>query len=177
MLFRSAKKISAENDHHLLLIEIIEWQSKIAFIDTKVVVLEKFVSDEFQNEIEILSILKNKSEYRKLFYEILILNNRGTPIRSSLDLAKYKKIISSPFIQNEKLAISYFSRMMLYYILAYYYLNKGEVGESNRYNELIVNLMEKNTRQIKNSPIHYVAALNNYIYSSIHLKKIGRAHV
>lgn len=175
-LLDKAKKIAIENESHLLLIEIIEWHSKIAFIVTKVSNLEKFIFEHYKNEIEILKILRNKSEYRKLFYEILILNNLGTPIRSSFDLTKYKKIISRPLLKNEKMAISYFSRVMFYYIQAYYYLNKGEIDESSRFNERIVSLMEKDPRQIKNSPIHYVAALNNLIYSNIHLKKFSQCY-
>jgi len=164
------KKIALENELHLVLIEVIEWQCKIAFNITKVKELENYVCDEYFKESEIIDIIKNKSETRKLFYEMLILNNKGIQIRTDEDSKMYEKIINDPLLKSDQLATSYISRIMFFYIHAYYLLNKGDVEGSNQYNIRIVNLMEANPNQIKETPINYVAALNNMIYAGIHLK-------
>ncbi|MDP1623882.1 MAG: hypothetical protein Q8M08_16280 [Bacteroidales bacterium] len=165
------RKIAKENDSHLTLIEIIEWHCKIAFNITKVKELEKYVCDEYFEETEIIKVIKNKSDFRKLFYEILILNNKGTPIRTDEELNMYEKVISNPLLRNDRLATSYYSLIMFCYIQAYYLLNKGDVEGSSVYNFRIVELMEANPKQIKETPVNYVAALNNLIYAGIHLKE------
>jgi hypothetical protein len=170
-LLEKVEKIATENDLHLAVIEMIDWQSKIAFIASNLKDLEEFVNSGYNKETKILNILENKSKYRKLFYEILILNNRGIPIRNHLDSMKYEIITNNPLVQNEDFAISYYSKIMLYHIHSYYNLNKGDIIQSNKYCEQIVVLMEQNPDQIRISPIQYVAALNNYIYSSIHSGK------
>jgi hypothetical protein len=160
-----AEKIAQDNLYYIGVIEILEWKSKIAFITTKTSDLKKYLISDYKDEIEKLKILKNKSIYRQLFYEILILNNEGTPIRSDSELEKYEKIMNNSYIKNEKIADSFFSRMMLYHINAYYYLNKGNIVKSHNYCKQVVELLEANPTQIIKSPIHYIAALNNYIYT------------
>jgi len=175
VLLNKAKKIALKKEFQISLIEIIEWESKIAFIDTNVNDLENYVNKGYLEELEFHKILKNKRDFRKLFYEILILNNKGIPIRSKRDLDKYEIIINNPILSSETQATSYYSKIMYNYIYAYYLLNKGDIFKSNRYNIKIVELMEANPLHIKNTPINYVAALNNFIYASIQLKKIKQS--
>ena len=169
-ILKQATNIAVAYEYHLTLLEIIEWQAILAFITTKSDDIEHYVIDGYNKESEFIKILKNKSDFRKLFYEILILNNKGTPIRSKDDLEKYKKIVNNSLLKNVELATSYNSKVMFYYVMAYYTLNKGNLKESNYYNKETVALMEANPVQIKDFPINYVAALNNLIYAGIQLK-------
>ncbi|MFH0867142.1 MAG: hypothetical protein V1904_13180 [Bacteroidota bacterium] len=87
----------------------------------------------------------------------------------------YNILINNPILKNESRATSYYSKIMFNYIYAYYLLNKGDIIRSNRHNIRIVELMEANPLHIKNTPINYVAALNNFIYASIQLKNFDQS--
>lgn len=176
-VLEKAKKTAVLNESFIVLLEIVEWQSKIAFIVKKIKGFDDYVVEGYLEEIDIYNRLKNKSDLRKLFFEVLILNHKGTPVRSKVELDLYDAIIDNERIKNKDKFDSFHSELLQYYIFAYYFLNIGDIINSSIYNDKIVELMESNPLQIVNSPIDFVAALNNQIYASIQLKKYKLSYI
>lgn len=166
-----AKKLAVLHKLHLPLIEIIEWQSKIAFISANVKDLHNYVNIGYDEENKIIENLKNENFFRNLFYKILILNNKGTPVRNEPELLLYNNIIKTSLLKNAKNAKTYYSKLMLNYIYAYYFLNLGDIENSNKYNKKNVEIIESDSILIKETPIVYVSALNNTAYASIQLNE------
>jgi hypothetical protein len=170
-ILKKAKIIAYQYENHLALIEIIFWQSRISHNETKPSELKKYILEDSIEESNLIEQLRNKFQYRRSFFEIIYLNNTGTPARDHSTLLKYNNIINNDFLKDEQNATNFYSKLLYYTTLAYYYFNTNDIPSSNIYCKKGIELMEANPIQIRENYTLYVAILNNLAYSGSQLKE------
>ena len=170
-ILKKAKKLATEYEDFNALIEILDWEKKIAYTQTDIAFLDKELDRISEEEKKYLQQLKNISEYRSIFFKILV-SLRKDVSRNKKKAIALKKIIDSPLFKNEELADSYKSKILFYRSMSLYHFSNADYEAFHRASSNLVSLMESNGKMMKEDVSEYISALNNHILSCGRMMKI-----
>lgn len=125
-----AEKKAAESHHYLYLLNILSWKRKIA---VKQLNLTAFNEDEYkhyQRELHHIDLYKNTIEYQKISVRIrwILVTQSENPDQPTI--AELQEILNNPFLQNEKMALSFPAKMEYCRILGNVYFLLGNWKKS-----------------------------------------------
>ena len=167
-----AKSIALKYEKHTLLLEIVRWEKKIFDVRMhREIPCEKEVVELFEEETEIVNRINNYNEYGKqrslmyLYYRIYGI------IRIKEDVIRYKEIINAPYLTNQQLALSYWSKKEFYITHTLYSIAVNNIEQAYIYAKNAVSLMETNLHQIKDDPTYYYPVLHNFLFAVYKMKR------
>ncbi len=169
-LLYKAKKVATEYEHFTSLIEILEWEKRIAYAQTDIAWLDRELNRISEEEAHWANCLSNFVAYRNLFFNML-LNVRKEVSRSPEQLAQMRKLMAQPLMQDEAQALSFSARVMYHRINSIYHFTASEFEAFYRSSKQLVELMESHPHLLKEDVSEYISALNNHIISCGRLQR------
>lgn len=164
-----AKKIATQYEKYLKLINLLEWENRLAHTRKDPAFLKKFIGNAFQEEISALKILTENAFLKKASIDIVFINTNSSLGKTELN-RKFQEIVNRPEVKSTGKK-PFFIQAMHYYILSSYFLFSGNLEESYYNDKLLVDLLHAHPKQIQDNHRIYIAGLNNIIFKSIRLSK------
>ena len=163
-ILKKAKKLALTYEDFNSLIEILDWEKKIAHTQTDISFLDKELDRIAIEERKYLQQLINISNYKNTFFKILV-SLRKDVSRSERQNKALQDLISDPLFGNEEQAGSYKSKILLYRSTSLYHFSRSDFNTFHIDCAKLVQLMESNEKMLKEDVSEYISVLNNYIIS------------
>lgn len=174
-LYQEARKILAKardkanrSENLFLLVEIINWEEKIAKNDLDPQLMERIINTSHAERLKITDKLKTSLQYKWLHSRVIYLMIRiGQHIKGRDELNKLEEIMRHPLLRAEKMAISLYDKNTFYYIHALYnYIKrKQDIKKSIEYTQKRKALMEDNIQYGAFDMNAYLSTFNNLMSS------------
>ncbi|MBK7872029.1 MAG: hypothetical protein IPJ74_15810 [Saprospiraceae bacterium] len=168
-----AKKLATENEHFLQLLEVYRWEHQIAHSRNDFVMLEDYVEQGIQDELELIEKYRNFLEFQALNDRVFIPYWKKGAIRNESEKAALRQLFDKPLFQSADHAQSFNARYFYFNARFSYHFFIGELAESYQYVQQLVALFEKlDRRKIKGKLVRYFssALINLYIVQ----QRLGR---
>lgn len=169
-ILKKAKKLAIEYEDFNTLIEILNWEKKIAYAQTDIAFLDKELDRISDHEKKILHQLNNISAYRSLFFKILV-NLRTDVLWSEKQNNILTELMANPLMENEKKSISHTAKVLFFRIESIFYFSSSKLHKFYESSKKLLDLMESKSFLFKEDVSEYISALNNHIISCGTLKK------
>ncbi len=174
-LYTSAKKIlikaRKEADKYeqlFLVIEIINWEEKVAKVEHDTQSLEKVNNESHFERLAITEKLKISAQYKWLHSRIVnIMRHFGQHIKGQEELKKLDEIMQHPLLLDENNAVLLSDKNLFYYTHAIcnFIKFKRDVEKSIHYTRKRKDLMEKNIEWASQNINAYLSVFNNLMTS------------
>ena len=164
-ILRKAKKIATEYEDFNTLIEILDWEKKIAYTQTDIAFLDKELDRISEEEKKYLLQLKNISEYRSIFFKILVSLRKDVYNRSDKQKLYLQEVIKDTLMESIEKATSFNAKLLFYRIESIYYFSLSQFHKFYESSKKLLTLMEDNVQALKEDVSEYISALNNHIVS------------
>lgn len=163
-ILKKAKRLATEYEEFNALIEILNWEKRIAYTQTDIAFLDKELDRISTEEKKYLQQLNNISIYRSVFFKILV-SLRKDVSRGQQQKTELQGYIDSPFFASEDMADSYKAKVLFYRSMSLYYFSTYNFIAFHEASEKLVALMESNKRMLNEDVSEYISVLNNHILS------------
>lgn len=170
-ILAKVKKTATDFEAFNVLIEILDWEKRIAYAQTDISFLDREMKRITREEQEHLHKLTNISAYRNIFFQILV-GIRKDVSRSKTQREEFAAMMENPLMKNEAEAHSFTSKVLFYRILSIYYFSTSNFETFYSSSKNLIKLMERNKRMLKEDVSEYISALNNHIISCGRLSKV-----
>lgn len=156
-----AKKLASKYEEHLLLLEIIRWEKKIAYALTDI----KFLDEELENlekeERYHLAQYQLRTRYRNTFFKLLTNIRKqapGTGQAKHLDqlITSIKRLVLPKETGHNTKVIFYRLESMQHYI-------EGNIEGFVETNKLLLQLLESEPHFLKQEVSEYISVINNLL--------------
>ena len=171
-ILKKTKKIAIEYEDFNTLIEILNWEKKIAYTKTDIAFLDKELDRISDHEKETLYKLNNISAYRSIFFKILV-SLRKDVSRSEKQKTALSKLMNDPLMENEEKPISHIARILFYRIKSIYYFSSSKFHDFYESSNQLLAIMESRAFLFNEDVSEYISALNNHVVSCGVLGKYG----
>ena len=168
-----SKKIAYENECFILLLDIVDWERRLAYIQK---INLKVVLNNAVNETQVLlEKIQNIVAYKKIRDEIYSVLMDSGAVRNDQSLRHVKKIIEHPLMKSESMAISITSLILYNYIYILFYRMLGETEKEYEYSKRGLELTEKEKWLIPKNFTSYINILGNHANAYLENKKYTEA--
>ena len=174
-ILKKAKKLAAEYEDFSALLELLDWEKKIAYTQTDIAFLDREMGRIEEEENGYLQQLRDISEYRNIFFRILV-NIRKDVSRNKKQLSLLKGLVQNPLMADEEKANSFIAKILFHRIKSIYYFSSSQFHEFYEINKKLLALIEGNMRMLKEDVSEYISALSNHIVSCGILGKYGEVN-
>ncbi|MDQ3020948.1 MAG: hypothetical protein M3R36_10310 [Bacteroidota bacterium] len=150
------------------ILELIKLHKKLILKFMKediLITLNKFSMEEK----ETISMIKNISEYRKLFENIYVMIKNEGSIRNSKQRNRYLKIIKNSLIKDENRALTYESRILYCLIQFIYSQAEGDDDLTLQSSIKLISQIEKTPHRVTEFTREHILAMGGYLSSSFNL--------
>ncbi len=165
------KKTATDYEAFNVLVEILDWEKRIAYAQTDISFLDREMKRIMAEEAEYLDKLANISAYRNMFFHILV-GIRKDVSRSKTQREEFAALMENPLMKNESQALSFIAKVLYYRILSIYYFSNSNFELFYSVSKNLIKLMEHNKLMLKEDVSEYISALNNHIISCGRLNKV-----
>jgi tetratricopeptide (TPR) repeat protein len=169
-LLRKCKKPAQDFEDFNALVEILNWEKRIAYTQTDIAFLDRELENLWEEERTYLQRLHNISEYRNIFFKMLV-SIRKDASRRDKQLAELASLMDNPLLKDERSAGSYKSKVLFYRIHSIYYFSVSDLEAFYKTNKKLLELMESNRALLREDVSEYISALNNHVISCGKLKR------
>ncbi len=169
-VLKKAKRLATNHEDFNSLIEILDWEKKVAYTQTDIAFLDKELDRITSEEQGYLQRLNNISAYRNIFLKILV-SIRKDVSRNKKQVLELQQIIHDPLMGNEENAQSYTAKIMFYRIQSIYHFSVSDFYAFYNSSERLLTLMEGNQLLLKEDVSEYISALSNHVVSCGRLEK------
>ena len=166
-----AKKLSGKYEQFTVVLEILSWEKKIAYAQSDIDFLDQELDRIDAEEKKILHRLRNISEYRNIFFRLLVNLRKDASVRGAALKEKLAITIASPLLQDPAFADSHQAKVLYYRILSIYFLATSELLKFYDTSRQLLALIESKPYFLKEDVSEYISALNNHIISCGKLSK------
>ncbi|MFQ5447968.1 MAG: hypothetical protein ACE5FF_13650, partial [Saprospiraceae bacterium] len=163
-LLPKAKKLALDHEHFNSLVEILDWEKRIAYAQTDIAFLDRELERLTGEERQYLEQLTNISAYRSIFFKILV-SIRKDVSRGQQQQRELAALMDNPLMKDERMARSHLARVLFFRIRSIYYFSTSDFEEFYRSSKQLLELMERNKVALKEDVSEYISALNNHIIS------------
>ncbi|MBI2270613.1 MAG: hypothetical protein HYU69_09710 [Bacteroidetes bacterium] len=182
-LYPEARKIltkargkATRSENLFLLVEIINWEEKIAKNDPDSQLLEKIIHSNHEERLKITDQLKVSLQYKWLHSRVIYLIHKiGQHIKGNDELSKLEEIMLHPLLRDEKSAKTLHDKNTFYYIHALYHYIKREqdIRKSIEYTHKRKKLMEENIQYASLDMNAYLSTFNNLMSSYMQILEVS----
>lgn len=170
-LLKKAKKTALDYEDFNTLVEILEWEKRIAYTRTDIAFLDRELERIKMEEYSYLEQLTNISAYRNIFFNILV-SIRKDVSRNARQREELTALMHDPLMESETQARSWMARVLFYRIQSIYHFSMSDFGAFYRSSKQLIKLLEHNKLRLAEDVSEYISALNNHIISCGRLGKI-----
>src|ERR1035437_800129 len=172
-ILRNAKKLSREHDLATYELEILRWETKIAWAQDSMEGIGRILAEEKN----ILHTLDNVTKYRTLNHKAFsIYYAHGIPRTAKL-IREVKNILSNPLLKDPKLALSFEAIHTYYHFLTIYYTMRRDFKKAHLFGTKKLDLFDASPAKIQSYTNLYLGDLNDCLISSMNLKKYDTMEV
>lgn len=164
-ILKKAKKTAREYEDFNTLIEILDWEKRIAYTQTDIAFLDKELNRISDEEKKYIEQLNNVSAYRSVFFKILVSLRKDYYGKSDQQKKELERAVGSPLMKSIEEASSNKAKILFYRIQSIYFFANSEFNKFYDTSKLLLNFMENNDRLLKEDVSEYISALNNHIVS------------
>lgn len=172
-LLARIKKQAYRYEQFITVLEVLIWEKQIAYAESNIDFLDRELERIDAEEKAVLEQLRNLSEYRNVFFRLLVSLRKDASLRSEANREKLKHIVESPLLLHEENANSHQARILYYRIMALYYYATNDPVHYYEKSKTLIGLMESRPYFLKEDVSEYISALNNLIISCGQLSKIA----
>lgn len=165
------KKTATEYEDFNTLIEILNWEKRIAYTQTDIAFLDREMKRITEEEQGYLEQLSNISAYRNIFFNILV-GIRKDVSRSKTQREAFAQIMENPLMKEDANPRSLIAKVLYYRILSIYYFSTSNFEAFYASSNKLLALMEHNQLMLQEDVSEYISALNNHIISCGRLIKV-----
>lgn len=170
-ILAKVKKTAISYEAFNVLIEVLDWEKRIAYAQTDISFLDREMKRITKEEQEYLHKLTNISAYRNIFFQILV-GIRKDVSRSKTQREEFAALMENPLMKSEAEAHSFTAKVLFYRILSIYYFSTSNFETFYSSSKNLIKLMERNKLMLKEDVSEYISALNNHIISCGRLSKV-----
>ena len=164
-ILKKAKKAASGYEDFNTLIEILDWEKKIAYAQTDIAFLDKELDRISGEEKKYLEQLNNISAYRSVFFKILVSLRKEVYSKSDQQKKELERAIRSPLMKNIDSALSIKAKILFYRIESIYFFSSSAFNKFYESSKVLSSLMENNSWMLKEDVSEYISALSNHIVS------------
>ncbi|MCC6723754.1 MAG: hypothetical protein IT258_04545 [Saprospiraceae bacterium] len=170
-ILAKVKKTAAEHEEFNVIIEVLNWEKRIAYTQHDINFLATELERIAKEEQACLDKLSNISAYRNIFFRFLVSIRRDVS-RSKAQLEVFNSLMEHPLMKDESQALSYTAKVIYYRILSIYYFSTSSFESFYTSSNTLLALMESNQFMLQEGVSEYISALNNHIISCGRLIKM-----
>lgn len=171
-LLHKAKKTAKEHEDFKTLVEIIEWEKRIAYTQTNIDFLNREMERIATEEQAYLDLLTNISAYRNIFFKMLV-SVRKAVSRSKTQQEEMAALMADPLMTDISCAKSFLAKVLFLRIISVYYFSISDFTAFYEASKKLLKLMEQNKLMYKEDVSEYISALSNHVISCGRLGKLG----
>ena len=181
-LLQKARKIAYKYERFNIILEVLEWEKQIAYAETNIAFLDTELDRIDEEEKAVLQQLRNISEYRNLFFRLLVNLRKDASLRKKEGREKLLKLIDYPLLKDINSARSHQARILYYRIYSLYFYTQADFGNFYQTGKKLLEVMEAQPYFLDEDVSEYISALSNFILGcgqmnkydeiEIHLKKL-----
>ncbi|MEO1258319.1 MAG: hypothetical protein AAFZ15_05965 [Bacteroidota bacterium] len=175
-ILKKAKKLATQYEDFNSLIEVLDWEKKIAYTQTDIAFLDKELDRISEEEKKYLGQLKDISVYRSVFFKMLVTLRKDVS-RSEMQKQELTRYINDPIFGDDQKPSSYKSKLLYYRSMSLYHFSNYHLQEFHQTSEKLIALMESNKKMLKEDVSEYISVLNNYIISCGRMKKFDEIEI
>lgn len=168
---KKAHKLTQQYELHLLELELLHWQKKLAYAESNVPLLRAELPQLVQAEQKHLEAYQSLSTYWKLFFDMYIHVRQYAVVRDPERLAHLQEFMQHHALQ-KIMYTDYFQIQLLYKRI--YSLYFFSIGDAERYytdNKALLAFAQKHWNQVKEDPTQYISIITNLVYSCVYLHR------
>lgn len=158
-----AKRLATDYEKLAVLPDILQWQKKIMEAQSYLGNMEGELNEIYTEQTNIANQLKNLNEYWFLQAQIYYQHTHKGMLRRREDLNKIEQLIAHPLLQNEDLAQTFESKLLLYKTQATYHFILRNFEQCYIYSQKTVELLQSRPELLQLDPLHYINSLNNLL--------------
>ncbi len=171
-ILKKAKRLATDREDFNILIEILDWEKKVAYTQTDIAFLDKELQRIADEEQNYLQRLNNISAYRNIFLKVLV-SIRKDVSRNEKQILELKQIVQNPLMADEANAQSATAKILFYRIRSIYNYSTSDFYAFYDSSKKLLSLMEGNQLLLKEDVSEYISALSNHVVSCGRLEKYG----
>ncbi len=160
-----ARKLAYRYEQFNAVLEALEWEKKIAYAEADIDFLDKELDRIAGKEKQVLGQLRVISEYRNIFFTMLVSIRKHTVIRREEQKQMLSEVMKSPLLQDYSQASSHTARVIYHRIYSLYYFAASDQKGFYRKNQELIALMESEPHMLQEDVSEYISALSNLIRS------------
>ena len=160
-----AKKLAYKYEQFTAILEILSWEKHIAYTRADIDFLDKELERIDAEEKDTLKRLRTISEYRNIFFRLLVSLRKDASLRGEAYKEKLGSIVANPLLQDYILADSHQARVLYFRILSIYNLAISDFRKFYDLSKTLIDLMESRKHILKEDVSEYISAYNNLLLS------------
>ncbi|MFL5764984.1 MAG: hypothetical protein ACJ77K_13655 [Bacteroidia bacterium] len=168
-LLAKAKELARANEDVLFQMEISAWEQKIQMEVLDIDKFEKTLETSLADELKLIALQENISQYRNLYNRIVLLNKTIKEARNDEELKPFQEIIDHPLMRSVASAKSFDAKYCFYQTHLIYNHAKGDSRACWGIARQQMALLEQFPYRIEETPKVYVTTLNNILLGHIHV--------
>ncbi len=162
---KKAKRLAGRSEDFSTLIELIEWEKRIPFAQTKIDFLDKHLNRLEEESQKVRSQMSNLIDFRNLYFNMMQVILKNPLSRSNKDSKVLETIINNPLLSESNDFLSHRSHCLYHRILALYNYTKIDYQNFYSHSGRLIDLMESNPVILNGETGEYVSALSNFALS------------
>lgn len=162
---KKAKSMANANEDFGSLIQLLEWEKKIPFVQGKNDLLDKSLQQIEKESVSIRGKFSDLIGYRNLYYKIMLLIRTNPLDRNTDENFELELIIKDPLLAPDKKFISIRAESLYHRILALYHYTRFNYESFNLHSGLLVKILESNPIILETETSEYISALSNFALS------------
>ncbi len=170
-LLRKAKRVAEKYEDFNALLEILNWEKRIAYAQMDIPFLDRELERIMQEEHTCLENLQNISAYRSIFFKILV-SIRKDVSRREQQVQALRSLMEDPLLQDEKQAGSFTAKVLYHRIYTIFHFSTSDFEAFYKSSKTLLKLMESNPAMLGEDVSEYISALSNHVVSCGRLEKI-----
>ncbi|RMG81065.1 MAG: hypothetical protein D6714_13595 [Bacteroidetes bacterium] len=170
-LLKKAKALALRYEQFNAVLEVLNWEKVLASAETDISFLDRELPRINEEEEWCLQRLQNISEYRNIFFKLL-LHIRKDVSRRKEQLDQLKTIIDHPLLENYEQARSHTAQVLFYRIFSVYYFSISDSVRFYETSKTLIHLLESKAYILREDVSEYISVLNNHVVSCGRMGKI-----
>ena len=162
-LLAKGRKLAHKYERFNVVLEILEWEKQIAYAETNIGFLDTELDRIDEEEKAVLQQLRNISEYRNLFFRLLVGLRKDASLRKKEGREKLLKLIDYPLLKDIDSAQSHQARVLYYRIYSLYYFAQADFTNFYQTGIRLIALMEEKPHFLGEDVSEYISTLSNFI--------------
>lgn len=154
-----------------ILLEAYGWEKQIASAQMDIHYLDSNLSRIEKEEMECLEKMKNLSNYKTIFFKVLVSVRKNALLRSEEQIHLLDTLMDNPLLKSVDQAKSHIARILYHRIYSLYYYAVLDYKKFYTSCKMAIKEMELKPELIIEDPSDYISALSNYTLSCGLLEK------